>query len=642
MNEADRDEWRLVAAARRGDRDAQETLVRRLLPLVYNVVGRALTRRPDVDRVAHEAMLRAMRDLPAPGLAHGVRTEVVRGALRLAAEPPAARGGAEESPVEFDELASARTSSSRQHRELIQAGRWLDRDSRIVWSLWWLKTADEMPWADVTSVLGGSAAEAEARVRVMLGQLETGRTVVAALDVSRCDELAWCAAGWDGRPGTVWRERFAGHVRCCADCSALTLGRVAPEVLVADDVLVPVPVSLLDSVLAAVRHEGRARAVRRHRAVRAGRKGTALVAVAVAVVVAGLGVAYRAVPDDRAGSAGTGQAVGALAESSAPSSSSSASASASPSVSPSPSRTSAKPGPSGTPRKKAAEEPSEASARTAPATTRAGCGTSLAPRWADWPMPGAAGRPAQYTDLGDGTVRDEVTCLVWQRTSAPGTYTFAGARSYCARLDLNGGGWHLPSRIELMSLVDTARTGPAVDTAAFPGTPAMFFWTSSPWAVPKSPPRAWIVNFYEGLSSNAAYRSASYKARCVRGGTGEGRPAYRAAAGRITDPATGLTWQRGTASGTMTPAGADGYCAALTDGGRAWRLPTVKELATLVDDGRVTPAIDRTAFPDTPGTGAYWSSDPFAGDSSQRWFLSYNDGITSHRALAEAHVRCVS
>lgn len=69
MNEADRDERLLVTAARRGDQDAQETLVRHLLPLVYNVVGRALTRRPDVDQVAHEAMLRVMRDLPAPGLA---------------------------------------------------------------------------------------------------------------------------------------------------------------------------------------------------------------------------------------------------------------------------------------------------------------------------------------------------------------------------------------------------------------------------------------------------------------------------------------------------------------------------------------------------------------------------------------------
>ncbi|WP_449479665.1 Lcl C-terminal domain-containing protein [Streptomyces atroolivaceus] len=276
----------------------------------------------------------------------------------------------------------------------------------------------------------------------------------------------------------------------------------------------------------------------------------------------------------------------------------------------------------------------------------ADCRGALASRWANWPMPnartGGLPSPASYTNQGNGTVRDNVTCLLWQRTPAPQRHTFTDARAYCARLKLVGDGWRLPSRIEVMSLVDTTRSGPAIDTTAFPGTPARFFWTSSPWAVTKAPPRAWIVNFYEGLTSNAAEQSGSYQVRCVRGGSGSGSPAYRTGGGRVTDPTTGLTWQRATAPGTMSPAAADAYCAALTVGGRAWRLPTVKELATLVDDSRVSPAIDRAAFPDTPGTGAYWSASAFAPETSQRWFLSYNDGITSHRQLAGAYVRYVS
>ncbi|KOX30392.1 hypothetical protein ADL07_19340 [Streptomyces sp. NRRL F-4707] len=108
----------------------------------------------------------------------------------------------------------------------------------------------------------------------------------------------------------------------------------------------------------------------------------------------------------------------------------------------------------------------------------------------------------------------------------------------------------------------------------------------------------------------------------------------------MTDPGTGLTWQRTTA-GAMSRPEADRYCAALPLGGHAWRLPTVQELATLVDDGRVTPAMDTAAFSDTPRAGAYWSSTDYAADRSQRWFLSYNDGITSHRQLDEAYVRCV-
>ncbi|MEV7144738.1 DUF1566 domain-containing protein [Streptomyces tauricus] len=643
MNEADKPE--LVAAARGGDQEAQEFLVRHLLTLAYNVVGRAVSRRPDIDHIAREAVLRVIRGLPGASTARGMRTEVTRMSLRLAAEPPPGRADVEEYLVDFDEQALLRAQLSGELQALIHAGRWLDGATRIVWSLWWLEATGKMERADIAHVLAETAGGTDARVDHMLGQLETARTVTAALTVSRCGDLNGCTAGWDGRPDATWRERIAGHVRQCADCFALTLGRVAPETLLADDLLVPVPTPLVDSVVAALRDEPRGRVAARHRAAaRPGRKGRAPVAAGAAAVVAALGVAYTVMPADRVDP--SGRAAGAVVTPAT----SSPSVSDDPTASPSSTTASAKPGTSPKTRKETrTEKATEASATPAEAAagrTRAGCGSTLASPWADWPMPnartGGLPHPASYTNLGDGTVRDNVTCLRWQRAKAPGTHTFAKARSYCADLDLDGGGWRLPTRIEVLSLVDTARSGPAIDTAAFPGTPAQFFWTSSPWAVTKTPLRAWIVNFYEGLTSNAAYQSGSYQVRCVRGGSGTGRPAYRVSAGQVTDPATGLTWQRAGAPGTMTAASADGYCAALSLGGRAWRLPTVKELATLVDDGRVTPAIDRTAFPDTPGTGAYWSSSVFAPDPSQRWFLSYNDGITSHRSLDGAHVRCVS
>src|SRR4051812_26309658 len=54
----------LAAAARAGDRQALDALVRRHLPMVYNVVRQALGGHADVDDVVQDIVLRALRQLP--------------------------------------------------------------------------------------------------------------------------------------------------------------------------------------------------------------------------------------------------------------------------------------------------------------------------------------------------------------------------------------------------------------------------------------------------------------------------------------------------------------------------------------------------------------------------------------------------
>ncbi|MFE1883718.1 RNA polymerase sigma factor, partial [Streptomyces diastatochromogenes] len=57
-------EWSAtVAAAQAGDRRALEELLEGWLPLVYNVVGRALNGHADVDDVVQETMIRAVDNL---------------------------------------------------------------------------------------------------------------------------------------------------------------------------------------------------------------------------------------------------------------------------------------------------------------------------------------------------------------------------------------------------------------------------------------------------------------------------------------------------------------------------------------------------------------------------------------------------
>ena len=56
--------WRdTIAAAQAGDRRALDELVEGWLPLVYNIVGRALNGHADVDDVVQETMLRAVDHL---------------------------------------------------------------------------------------------------------------------------------------------------------------------------------------------------------------------------------------------------------------------------------------------------------------------------------------------------------------------------------------------------------------------------------------------------------------------------------------------------------------------------------------------------------------------------------------------------
>lgn len=52
-----------VEAAKAGDEEAREQLVAAYLPLIYNVVGRALDGHADVDDVVQETMLRVLESL---------------------------------------------------------------------------------------------------------------------------------------------------------------------------------------------------------------------------------------------------------------------------------------------------------------------------------------------------------------------------------------------------------------------------------------------------------------------------------------------------------------------------------------------------------------------------------------------------
>jgi hypothetical protein len=262
------------------------------------------------------------------------------------------------------------------------------------------------------------------------------------------------------------------------------------------------------------------------------------------------------------------------------------------------------------------------------------------------PNPAAAHlpNPFSYTDHGDGTVTDHVTGLVWQKVVS-GSAAFADAPAYCAGLGLpkpSGFTWQVPTRIQLLSIVDYT-TGAAVDAPFLAsGQPpsGKYTWTSTPWVVSQissKPQDAWMVNFGGGggLTSNAAAQSATEWIRCVAAPavTPLPYPHYvQVAAGEVQDVETGLVWAQASHNTILTQSAAVAYCAGLGLNGHTWRLPSVNELASLVDDNpdikKVSPAIDQCVFADTSPNTYYISSSAWG---ATPWGLNYEDGFTFNK-----------
>ncbi|MEU7424858.1 sigma-70 family RNA polymerase sigma factor [Streptomyces sp. NPDC040750] len=246
----------LVTAARAGDAAAQDALVGAYLPLVYNVVGRALNGSVDVDDVVQETMLRALDGLGELRAPESFRSWIVAIAMNQVRTHWQARqsvpGGVEEAEeladpgADFVDLTMVRLQLSGQRLETARATRWLEPEDRGLLSLWWLECAGELTRGEVAAALELSPQHTAVRVQRMKAQLEAARVVVRALEAQPpCEELRGVLASWDGRPSALWRKRIARHARGCVRCSGLWSGLMPAEGLLAGLALVAVSPALL-------------------------------------------------------------------------------------------------------------------------------------------------------------------------------------------------------------------------------------------------------------------------------------------------------------------------------------------------------------------------------------------------------------
>lgn len=291
---------------------------------------------------------------------------------------------------------------------------------------------------------------------------------------------------------------------------------------------------------------------------------------------------------------------------------------------------------------------------------------------------GAALAHAAYIANGDGTVTDTDTGLVWEQcaqgqyssasrcdTGHALTITWAAALALVTARNLDQhlghNDWRLPNKNELESIVNLNASNPAIDTTAFPNTPTGgYFWSSTSYA-PDNINTAWGVYFYKGTPWPIK-KSDTNRVRLVRGGSSAAGFDAQASAhpdgtqpAPVTDPATGLVWDRC----TLGQFSASGICdaghatllswdAALAEvsarnfdkhlGYSDWRLPNKNELESIVNLNASNPAIDAAAFPNTPANGYFWTGTSYAPDNiNQAWGVYFYKGTPWTLAKADAN-----
>jgi hypothetical protein len=215
--------------------------------------------------------------------------------------------------------------------------------------------------------------------------------------------------------------------------------------------------------------------------------------------------------------------------------------------------------------------------------------------------------------------------------------TAVGLASYCETLAVDGvGGWHLPSMAELLTIVDYSRvtsgTGSILPTV-FPGA------HSGVGAATIGSYDLMVLDAAQAIVGTTASENVtgnSYVVRCVRSRARvpTGTHYTEAVPGEITDNYTKLVWQKDNAAILANYASAPGKCPA------PWRLPTVKELFTLLDPtASSAPYISQAMFPSTRND-SYWSQT--TQPNGNKFVVDFSTGKIEGNSLTNAvALRCV-
>ena len=114
--------------------------------------------------------------------------------------------------------------------------------------------------------------------------------------------------------------------------------------------------------------------------------------------------------------------------------------------------------------------------------------------------------------------------------------------------------------------------------------------------------------------------------------------------GIVTDNITKLQWQDDAVGEKLAWESAIAQCEALDLGGYTdWRLPNIKELSSIIDDTRHTPAVTLVFQNTAVGSyDEYWSSTTYAKYEREAFYVYFKKGNVGETYKSnDKYVRCV-
>ena len=243
------------------------------------------------------------------------------------------------------------------------------------------------------------------------------------------------------------------------------------------------------------------------------------------------------------------------------------------------------------------------------------------------------GQDAQYAEAGYCTqhsfsttgsgsqqiVLDGFTHYEWHRVSSNSAMTWDEAEEYC-RTSTYGGKqlyWRLPSPAELLTIVDSDTTSPALSGSFI--IYGYSFWSGED---EKTAGNAWMLG--ENGELESVEKSASNHVICVHVNDYDPlQDRFTLDTETVKDAESGLMWQRYYTS-AKTWSEALFYCENSSAGEKYdWRLPNRNELASLVDYNKADGTM--SAF---PGIAAkeFWTSTSSVSEPAKAWTVDFESG----------------
>ena len=244
---------------------------------------------------------------------------------------------------------------------------------------------------------------------------------------------------------------------------------------------------------------------------------------------------------------------------------------------------------------------------------------------------------AKVLNASDELVTDTINGLVWQRNlpskydgctgNAGATCLYEQAVDYCDNLEYGGySDWRLPTPKEFGTIIDYGKQ-PAIDSEKLPipKTSNKTFWTQTKLASSTiSNFKVWYVNFSNGEISDEEDKGKYV--RCVRGEQLKEPDFSTIGSGDeviVKDSVNNLHWAKNTDAQAVSWESALVTCQELEYGGHDdWRLPSINELASLVDYSKKDPA---SLFPDMAAT-YFWSSTTSQSYAPNAWTVVFSTG----------------